>query len=48
MDNLTLLDKNILVERHLISREHAESDGARAVIISVRPSGDGAAQYSLA
>src|SRR6266540_4246599 len=23
MDNLTLLDKNILVERHLISREHA-------------------------
>src|SRR6185295_7961254 len=23
MDNLTVLDKNILVERHLISREHA-------------------------
>ena len=26
-DNLTVLDKNILVERHLISREHAAKSG---------------------
>ena len=38
---LAELDRQFLVERHLISREHAESHGARAVAI------DGHEQYSL-
>ncbi|NQU21013.1 MAG: protein arginine kinase [Candidatus Nealsonbacteria bacterium] len=35
------VDRQFLVERHLISREHAESDGARAVVI------DGRERFSL-
>ena len=35
MDKLTALDKQVLVERHLISREHAEAQGARGVAIAV-------------
>jgi protein arginine kinase len=33
VDQLAGLDRQLLVERHLISREHAESQGARAVAI---------------
>ncbi len=35
VERLPLLDRQFLVERHLISREHAESHGARAVAIDV-------------
>ncbi len=41
MKTLAELDCQFLVERHLISREHAESQGARAVAI------DGLERYSL-
>ncbi len=41
MKTLAELDCQFLVERHLISREHAESSGARAVAI------DGHERYSL-
>ena len=41
MKTLAELDCQFLVERHLISREHAESQGARAVAI------DGHERYSL-
>ncbi len=41
MKTLAELDCQFLVERHLISREHAESQGARAVAI------DGHEKYSL-
>jgi protein arginine kinase len=34
MDNLTLLDKNILVERHLISREHAAKNAGSGLVLS--------------
>src|SRR5258706_3811316 len=34
MDNLTLLDKNILVERHLISREHAAKSGGSGLVLN--------------
>jgi protein arginine kinase len=34
MDNLTLLDKNILVERHLISREHAAKNAGSGLVIN--------------
>ena len=34
MDNLTLLDKNILVERHLISREHAARNAGSGLVLS--------------
>ena len=33
VDNLTSVDRQFLVERQLISREHADSDGARAVAV---------------
>jgi len=36
VDQLPGLDRQFLVERHLISREHAEADGARGVAIDVR------------
>jgi len=36
MDNLTGLEKNILVERHLISREHAAKSAGSAVIMNRR------------
>ncbi len=36
IDDLVGLDRQFLVERHLISREHAESRGARAVAIDCR------------
>lgn len=35
VERLPTLDRQFLVERHLISREHAESHGARAVAIDV-------------
>src|SRR6266850_4350024 len=34
MDNLTLLDKNILVERHLISRERAAKNAGSGLVIN--------------
>jgi len=34
IEDLELLDRQLLVERHLISREHAESTGSRAVAIN--------------
>src|SRR5678816_285375 len=34
MDNLTPLDKNILVERHLISREHAAKTGGSGLVLN--------------
>ena len=34
MDNLTLLDKNILVERHLISREHAAKNAGSGLVFN--------------
>jgi protein arginine kinase len=33
LDQLSVIDRQLLVERHLISREHAEATGARAVAI---------------
>ena len=36
MDNLTALDKQILVERHLISREHAAKNAGSGLVISNR------------
>jgi len=36
IDELDLLDRQLLVERHLISREHAESSGSRAAAINNR------------
>lgn len=35
VERLPTLDRQFLIERHLISREHAESHGARAVAIDV-------------
>ena len=35
MDNLTALDKQILVERHLISREHAAKNAGSGLVIGV-------------
>jgi protein arginine kinase len=34
MDNLTLPDKNILVERHLISREHAAKNAGSGLVVN--------------
>jgi protein arginine kinase len=34
MDNLTALDKQILVERHLISREHAAKNAGRGLVLN--------------
>src|SRR5687767_6087965 len=34
MDNLTVMDKNILVERHLISREHAAKSAGSGLVLS--------------
>src|SRR5262245_63821801 len=34
MDNLTLLDKNILVVRHLIIREHAATNSGRGLVLN--------------
>jgi protein arginine kinase len=34
MDNLTLLEKNILVERHLISREHAAKNAGSGLVFN--------------
>src|SRR5215470_16372666 len=34
MDNLTLLDKNILVERHLVSREHAAKSAGSGLVLN--------------
>src|SRR5712672_2386040 len=34
MDNLTVLDKNILVERHLISREHAAKSAGSGLVLN--------------
>lgn len=34
MDNLPLLDKNILVERHLISREHAAKNAGSGLVLN--------------
>jgi protein arginine kinase len=34
MDNLSVLDKNILVERHLISREHAAKSAGSGLVLS--------------
>src|SRR5216110_2667351 len=34
MDNLTLADKNILVERHLISREHAAKNAGSGLVLN--------------
>src|SRR6185436_8686653 len=34
MDNLSALDKQILVERHLISREHAAKSAGSAVVLN--------------
>ncbi len=36
VEQLEILDRQLLVERHLISREHAESRGSRAVAINDR------------
>jgi protein arginine kinase len=41
VEQLAGVDRQFLVERHLISREHAESEGSRAVAI------DGREQFSL-
>jgi len=41
VENLAGVDRQFLVERHLISREHAESEGARAVAI------DGGERFSI-
>ena len=41
VSDLEELDRQFLVERQLISREHADTDGARAVVI------DGAEQFSV-
>ena len=41
LDKLEQVDRQLLVERHLISREHAEAQGARAVAI------DGGEKFSL-
>src|SRR6185436_13004028 len=34
MDNLTVMDKNILVERHLISREHAAKSAGSGLVFN--------------
>ena len=34
MDNLTALDKQILVERHLISREHAAKSAGSGLVLN--------------
>src|SRR5438876_8118096 len=34
MDNLTVLDKNILVERHLISRKHAAKNAGSGLVLN--------------
>src|SRR4026209_106482 len=34
MDNLTVLDKSILVERHLISREHAAKSAGSVLVLN--------------
>src|SRR5881397_2842493 len=34
MDNLSILDKNILVERHLISREHAAKNAGSGLVLN--------------
>src|SRR6266498_1786445 len=34
MDNLSVLDKNILVERHLISREHAAKNAGSGLVLN--------------
>src|SRR5580658_4574405 len=34
MDNLSALDKQILVERHLISREHAAKSGGSGLVLN--------------
>src|SRR5512138_1473285 len=34
MDNLTVLDKNILVERHLVSREHAAKNAGSGLVLN--------------
>jgi protein arginine kinase len=34
MDNLTVMDKNILVERHLISREHAAKSAGSGLVLN--------------
>ena len=34
MDNLTVLDKNILVERHLISRDHAAKNAGSGLVLN--------------
>jgi protein arginine kinase len=34
MENLTLLDKNVLVERHLISREHAAKNAGSGLVLN--------------
>ena len=34
MDNLTALDKQILVERHLISREHAAKSSGSGLVLN--------------
>src|SRR5260221_12903878 len=34
MDNLTVLDKNILVERHLSSREHAAKNAGSGLVLN--------------
>ena len=36
MEGLEKVDRQFLVERHLVSREHAEGQGARAVVIDTR------------
>ena len=37
VSGLSALDRQFLVERQLISREHAQSDGARAVVGGAHP-----------
>ena len=39
MDNLTTLDKQILVERHLISREHAAKNAGSGLVLNATSSG---------
>src|SRR5438045_9731501 len=34
MENLTVMDKNILVERHLISREHAAKSAGSGLVLN--------------
>ena len=36
MDNLSALDKQILVERHLISREHAAKSAGSGLVVEPR------------